>query len=148
MSLVHLVNDYSAKICNENTKICSIFSSLIFSDGVFGLAFKEVSITDQRSTPIENLYKQGKIKNRLACIKLNGMDEKTGGELIIGGCDVDAEYWVPIDDSGFWQVNLTKLEVRTPDGEVKATFCDPQRPCKAILDSGTSDISKNRTRKK
>lgn len=89
------------------------------------------------------MYEQGQIKNRLACIKLNEINEETGGELIIGGCDVEADYWVPIANNGFWQVNLTKLEVKTPSGEVKATFCDhPHRPCIAILDTGADDISK------
>lgn len=112
-----------------------------FADGVFGLAFKEISIIDEKSTPIDNLYEQGQIKKRLACIKLNELDEDVGGELIIGGCDVEADFWVPVAKSGFWQVNLTKVEVKTPDGEVKATFCGPQRPCIAILDTGADDIS-------
>lgn len=88
------------------------------------------------------MYEQGQIKNRLACIKLNEIDEES--EMIIGGCDVEAEYWVPVADTGFWQVNLTKLEVKTPDGEVKATFCEQHGPCIAIFDTGADDISKMR----
>lgn len=116
---------------------------MVVTDGVFGFAFKEVSLTDQRSTPIDNLYEQGKIKSRLSCIKLNEIGEETGGELIIGGCDVEAEYWVPISNNGFWQVNITKVEVKTPSGEIKATFCNhPHHTCVAVLDTGADDISK------
>lgn len=123
-------------------EICAFYSSIL-TDGVFGLAFKELSITDETSTPLDNLYEQGQIEKRIACIKLNELNEDVGGELIIGGCDVEADFWVPIVPSGFWQVNLTKVEVKTPDGEVKATFCGgPHRSCIAILDSGADDISK------
>lgn len=116
-----------------------------FSDGVFGLGFKEVSITDGSSTPIDNLYDQKQINKRLACIKLNEFDDEIGSELIIGGCDVEADYWVPVTSNGFWQINLTKLEIKTPDGEVLATICDHHnRPCTAILDTGASYISKKR----
>lgn len=128
------------KSCDTNSTIYFFNFNL---DGVFGLAFKDISVTDHNSTPIDNLYEQGQIKNRLACIKLNELNEESGGELIIGGCDVEAEYWVPIANNGFWQVNLTKLEVKSPSGEVKATFCDhPRHPCIAILDTGADDISK------
>lgn len=118
---------------------------LIFADGVFGFAYKEISLTDKTSTPLDNLYEQGQIKQRLACVKLNGFNEKPGGEFIIGGCDVEADFWLPIAKSGFWQVNLTKVEVVTPNGEVKVTFCDkPNSPCAAILDTGADDISMDR----
>lgn len=137
-TLVHLVNDTL-----QQTLTMQFFKfHANFSDGVFGLAFKEVSITDQSSTPIDNLYDQKQIQERLACIKLNGVDEETGGEMIIGGCDVEADYWVPIANTGFWQVNITKLEVKTPDGEVKASFCEHRgsHPCIAVLDTGADDI--------
>lgn len=100
-------------------------------------------LTDPKSTPIDNLYKQGQIKNRVVCIKLNEIDDENGGELIVGGCDVEAEHWVPVLDTGFWQINLTKVEIITPDGLVKATYCDhPRHSCTAILDTGTNVLSK------
>lgn len=120
-----------------------------FTDGVFGLAFKDQSITDPTSTPMDNLQAQGKIQNRLACIKLNDLDADVGGELIIGGCDVEADQWIPNGKSGFWQVKLTKVEVVAPNGEVKATHCSgPHKACNAIFDTGADDISMNRQRKK
>lgn len=115
-----------------------------FSDGVFGFAFKEQSITDPASTPIDNLFAQGQIKSRLSCIKLNDEKDNVGGELIIGGCDVQADHWVPNDKSGFWQIKLNKIEVVAPDGEVKATHCaGPHKACIAVLDTGADDISMN-----
>ena len=100
-------------------------------------------MTDDKSTPIDNLYTQGQIDKPLACIKLNERDADVGGELILGGCDVEADYWVPVEKTGFWQVNLTKVEVKTPSGEVKATFCGSDRPCSAIFDTGANVLSKN-----
>ena len=118
------------------------------ADGIFGFGFKEISLTDQRSTPLYNLYEQGQIKKRLACIKLNEVDDEVGGELILGGCDVEADYWVPIAKTGFWQVNLTKVEVKTSSGEVKASFCEhPHHPCTAIFDTGADDLSKTQHQK-
>lgn len=64
-------------------------------DGTIGWAWSgKVSQTDPNSTVIENLQKQGYIQKRLSCLKLHQDSEQPGGELLIGGCDVEAEHWV------------------------------------------------------
>lgn len=101
-------------------------------------------MTDPESTPIDNLYKQRQIKKRLVCIKLNDLTEDVGGELMIGGCDVEADFWVPNGEQGFLEVNLTKVEAVTKNGEVIATFCGPKRPCTAVLDTGANILGIDR----
>lgn len=63
-------------------------------DGTFGFGWSIISATDQNSTPLDNLYAQGQIEKRLFCIKLSNKEVTPGGELIIGGCDVEADYWI------------------------------------------------------
>lgn len=59
-------------------------------DGVIGFAWSgATSTTDPKSTILRNLYKNGHIKKRYACLKLHQLGEEPGGELLLGGCDVE-----------------------------------------------------------
>lgn len=106
-------------------------------DGIFGWAYKEISAIDEKTTLLDNLYDQGQIKKKVSCIKLKQLGAEPGGEFLIGGCDVEAEQWMPIVGNGFWQINIDKVVVAKPNGE-KLVFCENDG-CQALLDTGASD---------
>lgn len=114
-------------------------------DGTFGFGWSIISATDQSSTPLDNLFEQKQIAKRLFCIKFTRDIQKTleavptGGELSIGGCDVEADYWRPLSVDGFWQINMTKLEVgAATDGGKKLMLCE--NGCEALFDTGMGPI--------
>lgn len=114
-------------------------------DGTFGFGWSIISATDQSSTPLDNLFEQKQIAKRLFCIKFTRDKQKTleavptGGELSIGGCDVEADYWRPLSVDGFWQIKMTKLEVgAASDGGKKLTLCE--NGCEALFDTGMGPI--------
>lgn len=107
-------------------------------DGTFGFGWSIISATDQNSTPLDNLYAQGQIEKRLFCIKLSEKEVTPGGELIIGGCDVEANYWIPLSVDGFWQIKMTKLEVSSANDGNKLTLCE--NGCEALFDTGMGPI--------
>ncbi|XP_031637084.1 rhizopuspepsin-like [Contarinia nasturtii] len=96
-------------------------------DGTFGFGWGRISATDPLSTPLDNLYKQGQIKRRMFCIKLHELNDKPGGEFIIGGCDVELNYWKPLTVTGFWQISMSKIEVNTADGVNKLTLSNNKK---------------------
>lgn len=105
-----------------------------------------VSKTDPKSTILQNLKNQGQIKKRLACVKLHRADEQPGGELLIGGCDVEAEHWGRVWGNGLWQIPIDKVEAVGPDGKSRASVCGPGSVvpnCQAALDSGAAPIGKS-----
>lgn len=116
---------------------CSIYISK--------LPIGAISETDPKSTLLQNLKKQGSIKKRLACLKLHQKDESVGGEVLIGGCDVEAEHWGRVSGNGLWQIPIDKIETIGTDGKALATICtsgsDVQN-CQATLDSGADPIGK------
>lgn len=109
-------------------------------DGTFGFGWSRISATDQKSTPINNLYEQRQIKKQMFCIKLHQLDVKPRGEFIIGGCDVKADFWKPLTVPGFWQILMTKIEVSSVDGANKLTLCQIKKNCQALFDTGMALI--------
>lgn len=106
-----------------------------------------VSSTDKKSTLLQNLKNQGSIKKHLACLKLHQKDEPVGGELLIGGCDVQAEHWGRVSGNGLWHIPIDKIESVGPDGKAKATICSAGSDvegCMAVLDSGADPIGNQR----
>lgn len=105
-----------------------------------------ISETDPQSTLLKNLKKQGSINKRLACLKLHQKDEPVGGEILIGGCDVEAEHWGRVSGNGLWQIPIDKIESVGTDGKATATICSPEsdvQNCQATLDSGAGPIGKS-----
>lgn len=104
-----------------------------------------VSQTDPKSTVLENLKKEGQIKKRYACVKLHPDTEQPGGELLIGGCDVEAEHWGRVWGNGLWQVPIDQFAAIGTDGKQKAAICGPGSPvnnCQAVFDTGAAVIGK------
>lgn len=109
-------------------------------DGIFGLAWPPLSVSDTKS-PIDRLYETGSIKKRVFCFHMNSQQETTGGELVIGGCDVDPLFWVPVTEIGYWQFTLSKITA-TPHPNVGGNVYDAcTNGCEAIFDTGTSLIT-------
>lgn len=105
-----------------------------------------VSQTDPKSTILENLQKQGQIKKRYACVKLHQKNDQPGGELLLGGCDVEAEHWGRVSGNGLWQIPIDKVELIGTDGTSKASICGPGSivpNCQAVLDTGAAPIGKD-----
>ncbi|KAJ6643864.1 Pregnancy-associated glycoprotein 4 [Pseudolycoriella hygida] len=77
-------------------------------DGVFGVSYA-LSAQIDKTTVLDRLYDQGQIKKRLLCTKL--WKAPADSEVIFGGCDVEADDWIPVAVPDYWKVNLTKIVV-------------------------------------
>lgn len=115
-------------------------------DGTIGFAWSgDVSQTDPKSTILQNLKNQGQIKKRYACVKLHQDSVQPGGELLVGGCDVEAEHWGRVSGNGLWQIPIDKFEAIGTDGKSTASVCGPNSivpNCQAVLDTGAAAIGK------
>lgn len=101
-----------------------------------GLGFARLSVTDKRVTLIERLKIQGKILQAVFCFYLNGQNTRNGGLLIIGGCDDEAEIYIPLSKPGYWEFILESL-IMSHDDDGNSVICNH---CSGILDTGTSLI--------
>lgn len=110
-------------------------------DGTFGFGFAQISNSDQSSTPIDNLFDQGQIKKKIFCIHFNKKDVTPGGELIIGGCDIQAEQWLECTQPNVtWQTTVSSVDVvpKSPNETQKITVCE--KGCNVLFDTGSSII--------
>lgn len=105
-------------------------------DGVFGLCFAAISTSSPDQTPLDRLKEQGKIKERIFCLHLN----ENNGELIIGGCDVQPEFNLPISSPLLWQFQMSSIHVVQRTGEKKSLFRGCKDGCLAIIDTGSTFI--------
>lgn len=108
-------------------------------DGFVGFSYGQVSPDNPPKTILDNLKEQGAIEKRLACLKLR----EDGGDVLIGGCDVEADQWIPKVDGPHWRVDITKVVV-TSNGNVVSTLCgDSGKTCQqGVFDSGDIGLSK------
>lgn len=86
---------------------------------------------------------QDQIAKRYACIRLNSENDNPGGELLLGGCDVEAEHWGHVSGNGHWQIPISKVEVIGIKGKTRASVCGPQSTftdCQATFDTGAAYI--------
>lgn len=121
-------------------------------DGIFGLGFKDISESSPDQTPFDRLKTQGLIKERVFCLHLNNRKPRIDGELIIGGCDVEADFYVPVSKPGHWQfyvsvIQFTQQNEKLDDEHNKGLiqreqilFTACKDGCQALLDSGSSFI--------
>lgn len=110
-------------------------------DGTFGFGFAQISNSDTKSTPIDNLFDQGQIKKRMFCIHFNQKDATPGGELIIGGCDVEAEKWLELSQPNVtWQTKVSSVDVipTNPNDTKTITVC--KDGCNVLFDTGSAII--------
>lgn len=113
-------------------------------DGIFGLGFGTISRTSRNYTPLDRLKDQGIIKKKIFCFHMNNQTAEIGGQLIIGGCDILPEFWLPVTRLGYWQFRMSLIQViqhdkRSQRNNVLFTGC--KGGCEAILDTGTSIVT-------
>lgn len=113
-------------------------------DGIFGLGFKTISKSSPHKTPLDRLKDQNVIKKRVFCFHMHSHNDKIDGQLIIGGCDVEAKFYLPVKNSGYWQFRMTSIEVihndkKSNQRHVLTTGC--KGGCDVILDTGSTEIS-------
>lgn len=113
-------------------------------DGIFGLGFKTMSRSSPHKTPLDRLKDQNVIKERVFCFHTNGHKDKLDGQLIIGGCDVEAKFYLPVKKSGYWHFHMNSIEVIHHDKnsnqkQVLTTGCNGG--CDVIIDTGSTEIS-------
>lgn len=105
-------------------------------DGIIGFCYPSVAQTDD-SSMLDRLVEQGKINKRIGCVKLRKQKESPS-EFIIGGCDVEADYWIPVleinNQRTGWRVNLTKIVFRSKDDNSELLSIEPNN--EAVLDTG------------
>ncbi|XP_055299812.1 pepsin A-like [Sitodiplosis mosellana] len=113
-------------------------------DGIIGFPWSgATSQTDPKSTILGNLHKNGHIKKRFACLKLHQVNEQPGGELLLGGCDVEAEHWGRVYGNGYWEIPIDKVEAFGTDGNSLDSICGPGSSvpdCRATFDTGAAVI--------
>lgn len=83
---------------------------------------------------------------------MNDQKHRFGGELIIGGCDVEADFYVPVSNPTHWQFHISSIQFiqRNEENNKKQNKGLLQRKqimlttckggCQALLDSGTGYI--------
>lgn len=102
-------------------------------DGIMGLAYPSVEQTDDK-TLVQRLSDQKQIQKRVFCFKIHTRDQPTPSELILGGCDVEADYWVPVVRQSLWIVTLTKIVLTSATDGSELLTLEPN--AEAILDTG------------
>lgn len=132
------------QVFGEVTKeIGSTFINAQF-DGIFGMGFPAISVSDKIS-PMERLQNQNVIKRKVFCFILHHKNEvmstngkEIGGELQIGGCEYTPTVYIPITKLGYWQFFMNNVTVTVP-GDSNFIAC--KSGCQAIMDTGTSLIT-------
>lgn len=132
------------QIFGEVTKMSgSTFNDAEF-DGIFGMGFPSISVSD-RKTALDRMLDQGLISRRRFCFILHHKGEKktangneVGGELQIGGCSVEPTMYIPLTKYGYWQFRMSSVVLTTDDGS-ESRYCNGG--CQAIMDTGTSLIT-------
>lgn len=106
-------------------------------DGIFGLSFGA-------NTPLDRLKAMNVISERIFCFHMNDKKSKTVSELIIGGCDVEAEFYANVIGSEklencHWRFNISSIQLKNTDN-VGIFFTDCGYGCLTLLDTGSSII--------
>uniref|UniRef100_A0A1B6FU01 Peptidase A1 domain-containing protein n=1 Tax=Cuerna arida TaxID=1464854 RepID=A0A1B6FU01_9HEMI len=115
----------------EATSIDNSTASTKF-DGIFGLAYPSISAIGT-APPFVNMIKQNVVNESVFAFYLNRVDEKTEGELILGG--IDANHYTgnitytPVVKQTYWLINIDGMYINSQ-------IVSPNYP--AIPDSGTS----------
>lgn len=132
------------QVFGEVTKLSGTTFDDAEFDGIFGMGFPSISVSDRQS-PLDRMLSQGLIKRRVFCFILHHKGEKKatngqeiGGELQIGGCDVQPTMYIPLTQQGYWQFKMSSVVVSKRDG---SQFYACKEGCQAIMDTGTSLIT-------
>jgi cathepsin D len=108
-------------------------------DGICGLAFDSISV--DHATPLwYNLLKQHLVDSPVFSFWLSHNDSSaTGGEITLGGYDSSLFsgelFYTPLIMENYWMIALDYF------GSPHINMCDSAKPCRAIVDTGTSLIA-------
>lgn len=102
-------------------------------DGIWGLAYASLDQTDNK-TLVDRFYEQNQIKQRVFCIKIHYKKESSPSEFILGGCDVEADSWIPVIRQSYWTVMLNKIVLTSPTNGSELLTLEPNAD--AIIDTG------------
>lgn len=112
-------------------------------DGIIGVSYA-ISAQIDKKTVLDRLKEQNQIKNRVFCTKMN-VEKKASSEVIFGGCDVEADYWLPNVVKDYWKVNLTKIVLTSKaDGSELLTI---DTNAIAVFDTGAGNYLGNDRKK-
>ena len=117
-------------------------------DGIFGLAFSEVSVNGV-VPPFYNMVRRNLISKGIFSVWLSDKRKSTdGGEILFGGID-DSRYsgpitWCPITRKGYWQIALEGASLKANHDSSMTTIWQSQsitNVTAAAIDTGTSLIA-------
>lgn len=113
-------------------------------DGIFGMGFPSISVSDSKS-PLDRMKMEGILSRRVFCFILHHYDNqpifngrRIGGEVQIGGCEYQPTVYIPLTKLGYWQFEMSGVSVRANNGR---TYQACLGGCEAIMDTGTSLIT-------
>lgn len=109
-------------------------------DGIIGLDIVYDGF-DADNNIINNLFKEGKIKNKSFSMYLNKYDHLPS-ELTIGSInnqrvDMNSLNYYKLQTDDYWEIQIKNIYY----GETLLPICDEKRLCTGILDSGTDGIA-------
>lgn len=127
----------SLAIQNQTIELALSESSQFRNDpveGVFGLAFNDISTVAGTRTPVDNLISQGLIDQPIFSVSLGKASKRAPSEFLFGAINtskyVGSLKTIPIDKSqGFWGITVTAMFSNTTS--ISTSF-------KGILDTGTT----------
>ncbi|KGG51581.1 hypothetical protein DI09_314p10, partial [Mitosporidium daphniae] len=118
-------------------------------DGIFGLAFSEVSVNGV-VPPLYNMIQKNLISHGIFSVWLSSKKKSSpeGGEILFGGID-DSRYtgpitWCPITRKGYWQIKLESASLKMTDKPIPETVwisSSITNVTATAIDTGTSLIA-------
>lgn len=112
----------------------------IQGDGVLGFSYVANTQIDN-TTHLDRLKDQGQIQNLIGCVKMR-QKKVAKSEMIIGGCDVEADAYAPVikinGEYTGWRLNLTKIILRDRNNNSELLTIEPNY--EAVLDTGAADM--------
>lgn len=110
-------------------------------DGVLGVSYAKSAQTD-KITILDRMYEQKQIKQRVFCVRLK-KESDGASEVILGGCDVEADKWIPVASEGYWKGNMTKIVVASPKDGSQLHSIDVN--ALTVFDTGSGSIFSKET---
>lgn len=108
------------------------------SRGLFGLGLGESILSSDNKTAIDRLKDQGDITARIFCFHISATTDFQypilSGELIIGGCDVQAQHTEKLVDTTKWVIKMPSITINGSNISYR------RDDYKASMDTGTATI--------
>lgn len=102
-------------------------------DGILGLAYATAAKINKK-TLLDQLYEQGQIKNRIFCVKIQYKQVSSPSEFLLGGCDTEAQHWLPVVRKYLWTVTLNKIVLTSTTNNIELLTIETN--AEAMFDTG------------